>query len=132
MELADRSAFCTLVITRALARNNTTTMSVGITVHAISTWLLPYTCAGSLPSSSGRLLNVTTAYTSSAQTHTKITAVTPSTSVDSPKIAAAGVDAGAKMLVGLIVRLLGGLSFACSFAGRVPTSHMTGDTIDEN
>src|SRR6266446_9563010 len=78
-------------------------MRVGTTVHAISTWLLPYTCAGSLPSSSGRFLNVTTAYTSSAQTHTKIAAVTPSTSVDSPKIAAAGVDAGAKMLVGLIL-----------------------------
>src|SRR5260221_13523216 len=76
-------------------------MRVGITVHAISTWLLPYTCAGSLPSSSGRFLNLMTAYTSSAQTHRKIAPVTPSTSVDNPKIAAAGVDAGAKMVVGL-------------------------------
>src|SRR5712671_1094023 len=84
-------------------------MRIGITVHAISSWLLPYTCAGSLPSSPGRFLNLTTAYTSSAQTHTKIAAVTPITSVDSAKIAAAGVDAGAKMLVGLI------LLFAWSF-----------------
>src|SRR5712671_5779631 len=78
-------------------------MRIGITVHAISSWLLPYTCAGSLPSSPGRFLNLTTAYASSAQTHTKIAAVTPITSVDSAAIAAAGVDAGAKMLVGLMI-----------------------------
>ena len=43
--------FCTPAITREVARNKASTMRTGITVHASSTWLLPYTCGGSVPSS---------------------------------------------------------------------------------
>src|SRR5580765_5733055 len=87
--------------TRAVAMNRTTTMRTGITVHASSTWLLPYTCGGSRPSSSALFRYFRTAYTSSVKTATNIAAVTPRTNNESPKIECAGVETGAKMLVGL-------------------------------
>ena len=48
-------------ITRAAAKNRISTISTGVTVHANSTWLLPYTWGGSRPSSSARRRNLTTA-----------------------------------------------------------------------
>ena len=82
-------------------RNKVTTMSTGMTVQASSTGLLPYTCAGSRPSSFCLLLNFTTEYASKAKTTTKITAVIASTKSDSSKIQFADVEAGAKMFVAL-------------------------------
>src|SRR5438552_2052195 len=100
MALADGEAFWISAITRAVAMNSATTMRIGMTVQASSTWLLPYTCGGSRPSSF-LLLNFATAYTSRLNTIANIAPVTASTNNESPKIEWAGVDAGAKMLVGL-------------------------------
>src|SRR2546428_1074024 len=100
MALADGEAFWISAITRAVAMNSATTMRIGMTVQASSTWLLPYTCGGSRPSSF-LLLNFATAYTSKLNTIANIAPVTASTNNESPKIEWAGVDAGAKMLVGL-------------------------------
>src|SRR5207249_706821 len=98
--LADGETFWISAITRAVAMNSATTMRIGMTVQASSTWLLPYTCGGSRPSSF-LLLNFATAYTSRLNTIANIAPVTASTNNESPKIEWAGVDAGAKMLVGL-------------------------------
>ena len=51
--------------------------------------------------SSSLALNFTTAYASRLNTTANMTAVTPSTNRDSPWIAWAGVETGAKMFVGL-------------------------------
>src|SRR5262245_47123140 len=92
-----------LAMTRAVARKSTMTISTGRTVQASSTSLLPYTCAGSWWSSSEGFLNRTTEYTSRPATTTKIAAVTARTKYETAAISSAGVDAGAKMLVGLIM-----------------------------
>src|SRR6185295_10778635 len=85
-----------LAITRAVARKSTTTMRIGMTVQAISTSLLPYTCAGSESSSRRPLRNRATAYTSRPPTKTKIAAVTARTKYETCAITSAGVDAEAK------------------------------------
>src|ERR1700722_2799924 len=81
--------------------NRATTMRTGITVQASSTWLLPYTWGGSRPSSFFRSRNLTTEWSNKVKTTKKMAPVTASTNRDSPKIDFAGVEAGAKMFVGL-------------------------------
>src|SRR5215470_1790269 len=88
-------------ITRAVARNSTATIKTGITVHANSICVLPYTCAGSRSACSPLDRNLTTAQTNNVKTTTKISPVTTSTNSDNPKMLFAGVDAGAKIFVGL-------------------------------
>src|SRR5215467_8304873 len=88
-------------ITRAVARNSTATIKTGMTVHASSICVLPYTCAGSRPAWVPLTRNFTTAQTNNVKTTTKISPVTTSTNSDNPKMAFAGVDAGAKMFVEL-------------------------------
>src|ERR1700676_5400808 len=61
MALPGRAAFWIPAITRAVARNRTTTMRIGMTVHASSSWVLPYICEGSCVSFAALLLNFTTA-----------------------------------------------------------------------
>jgi hypothetical protein len=81
--------------------NNATTIRIGMIVHANSTWLLPYTWGGSRPSSFFLFLNFTTEQSSKLKTTRKMAPVTASTNRDSPKIDFAGVEAGAKIFVGL-------------------------------
>src|SRR5258707_158565 len=76
-------------------------MRTGITVHASSTWLLPYICGGSLRSSSCLSLNFVTEYASKLNKMMNIALTVVRTNTDSPKIDWAGVEAGAKILVGL-------------------------------
>src|ERR1700752_2264750 len=76
-------------------------MRIGMTVHASSICVLPYTCGGSLPASADRARNFTTAYTRSAATTTKMIPVIASANRESSTIERAGVEAGAKMLVRL-------------------------------
>jgi hypothetical protein len=88
-------------ITRAVARNNTATISTGMTVQATSIWVLPYTWAGSRPISPAFPRNFTTEYASKVKTTTNMTPVTESTKTDNPKIVFAGVEAGEKIFVEL-------------------------------
>src|SRR6202007_1287164 len=90
-----------MAITRAVAMNNATTMRMGMIVHANSTWLLPYTWGGSRPSSLLLFLNFTMESSSKVYTTKRIAPVTANTNSDSPKIDFVGVEAGAKISVGL-------------------------------
>src|SRR6202023_3279093 len=111
-------------ITWAVARNNPTTMRTGITVHASSTWLLPYICGGSLRSSSCLSLNFTTEYASKLNTTMNMAATVVRTNTDSPKIDCAGVEDGAKILVGLAECPVGSASTdQGAQATSVPLSH---------
>src|SRR5580658_5655620 len=88
-------------IARTVASNRTNTINTGITVHASSTCVLPYICAGSPGPELAFCRNFTTAHNSRENTTRKITPVTVNTRAESVEIMSAGVDAGAKMLVGL-------------------------------
>src|SRR5690242_10426306 len=78
--------------------------------------MLPNTCAGSRVLLPCLLLNFTTAYASKLKTTMNIAEVTISTRRDSSKIDWAGVDTGAKMLVGLS----GGCEGAAKAASAAP------------
>src|SRR5579885_3687253 len=90
-----------LAIARAVASSRIVTISTGITVHANSTCVLPYTCAGSPGPAPAFSLNFTTAHKSRQSTITNIAPVIVSTRRERPEMVSAGVDAGANMFVGL-------------------------------
>ena len=56
---AGLAASCIAWITRAVVRNRTTTIRIGMTVQASSICVLPYTWVGSRPASAARLRNFT-------------------------------------------------------------------------
>src|SRR6267154_6330139 len=85
-------------ITRAVARNRTTTIKIGMTVQASSIWVLPYTRAGSRCAAPALLRNFTTAYVNSAATARTIRAVMARTNRERLTIESAGVECGRKML----------------------------------
>src|SRR5258706_4160498 len=87
----------TVWITRAVARNNTTTIRIGMMVQASSICVLPYTCAGSLSALAGVAWNLANEYTSKVKTTTNMIPVMESTNMDRSKMDLAGVDSGAKM-----------------------------------
>src|SRR5207249_11159235 len=97
--VAGFGASWTAWITRAVARNNTTTISIGMIVQASSICVLPYTCAGSRSASAVLPRNFTTEYTSKVKTTTNMIAVMASTNIDKGEIDFADVDSGAKILV---------------------------------
>lgn len=109
-----------LAIARTVASNKTTTINTGITVHASSTCVLPYICAGSPGPELAFSLKFTTAHTSRQKTVTKMMPVTVSTRKESAEIMSAGVDAGAKIFVGLSGGLAG-LAHAAAAVQKIRT-----------
>src|ERR1700760_3161300 len=85
-------------MTRAVARNRTTTIRMGMIVHASSICVLPYTWAGSRSWFAEFARNLEIEYTSKVKTTRKMIPVIESTNLDKSTIDFAGVDSGENTL----------------------------------